>query len=110
MADVETRLFRYFVVLAQEQHFARAAANLEISPLHAHAPNPEAGIDRLGTKLVERGGNTHVELTAAGKRFLDRARNVLREADEVVAVAREAARGETGRLEIGFMTVAAMAS
>lgn len=108
MADIETRLFRYFVVLAQEQHFARAAANLEISPptLTHQIQKLES---RLGTKLVERGGNTHVELTAAGKRFLDRARNVLREADEAVAVAREAARGETGRLEIGFMTVAAMA-
>jgi DNA-binding transcriptional LysR family regulator len=107
MADIETRLFRYFVALAQEQHFARAAANLEISPptLTNQIQKLEA---RLGTKLVERGGNTHVELTAAGRRFLDRARNVLREADEAVAVAREAARGETGRIEIGFMTVAVM--
>jgi DNA-binding transcriptional LysR family regulator len=108
MADIETRLFRYFVALAHEQHFARAAASLEISPptLTNQIQKLEA---RLGAKLVERGGNTHVERTAAGKRFLDRARNVLREADEAVAVAREAARGETGRLEIGFMTVAAMA-
>jgi DNA-binding transcriptional LysR family regulator len=107
MADVETRLFRYFVALAQEQHFARAAANLEISPptLTNQIQKLEA---HLGTKLFERGGNTHVELTAAGKRFLDRARNVLREADAAVAVAREAARGETGRIEVGFMTVAVM--
>jgi DNA-binding transcriptional LysR family regulator len=106
-AEIETRLFRYFVVLAEEQHFGRAAANLDISPptLTHQIKKLEA---RLETKLVERGGNTHVELTAAGKRFLERARNVLREADEAVEAARQAARGETGRIAIGFMTVAVM--
>jgi len=104
MADVETRLFRYFVAVAEEQHFGRAAANLEISP-----PTLTHQILKLelllGAKLVERRGNTHVELTNAGSRFLEHARNVLRETDAAVAVAREAARGETGRIEIGCMTV-----
>jgi DNA-binding transcriptional LysR family regulator len=107
MADLETRLFRYFVALAEEQHFGRAAANLAISPptLTHQIQKLES---RLGAKLVERRGNTHVELTGAGKRFLERARNVLRETDEAIAVARQAARGETGRIEIGFMTVATL--
>ena len=107
MAEIETRLFRYFVALAEEQHFGRAAANLEISPptLTHQIQKLES---RLGAKLVERSGNTHFELTGAGTRFLERARNVLREADEAVAVARQAARGETGRIEIGFMTVASI--
>src|SRR5215470_7553235 len=104
MADVETRLFRYFAALAEERHFGRAAANLEISPptLTHQIQKLEA---RLGAKLVERRGNTHVALTDAGKRFLERARNVLRETAEAVAVARQAARGEIGRIEVGFMTV-----
>lgn len=102
MTEIETRLFRYFVGLAEEQHFGRAAMNLGIS-----APTLTQQIKKLeqqlGAKLVQRRGNTHVELTEAGRRVLDRARNVLREAKEAVAVARQAARGEVGRLEIGFM-------
>jgi DNA-binding transcriptional LysR family regulator len=102
MTEIETRLFRYFVGLAEEQHFGRAAMNLGIS-----APTLTQQIkkleEQLGAKLVQRRGNTHVELTEAGRRVLDRARNVLREAKEAVAVARQAARGEVGRLEIGFM-------
>jgi DNA-binding transcriptional LysR family regulator len=104
MADIEIRLFRSFVALAEERHFGRAAANLEISPptLTHQIQQLER---RLDAKLVERRGNTHVEITNAGTRFLERARNVLREADEAAAVARQAARGEIGRIEIGFMTV-----
>src|SRR3954470_10984548 len=102
MTEIETRLFRYFVGLAEEQHFGRAAMNLGIS-----APTLTQQIQKLehqlGAKLVQRRGNTHVELTEAGLRVLEHARNVLREAKEAVAVARQAARGEVGRLEIGFM-------
>lgn len=104
MRDIETRLFRYFVALADEQHFGRAALNLGISP-----PTLTHQIQKLekdlAAKLVERRGNTHVELTEAGRRFLMRAQNVLREIDEAVAVAGQAARGEVGRLEIGFMAI-----
>src|SRR5262245_1782742 len=105
MSDIETRLFRYFVALSDEQHFGRAAVNLGISPstLTNQIQKLEA---RLGARLVERRGNTHIELTDTGKRFLERARNVLREADEAEVVARQAARGEIGRIEIGFMAVA----
>lgn len=107
MRDIETRLFRYFVALAEEQHFGRAAQHLGIS-----SPTLTNQIQkletRLGAKLLERRGNTHVELTEPGKRFLERARNVLREADEAEVVVRQAARGEIGRLEIGFMVVASL--
>ena len=107
MGDIETRLFRYFVVLADEQHFGRAALQLDISP--PTLTNQIQKLEKeLGARLVERRGNTHVELTEAGKRFLERARNVLREAAEAKAVAQQVARGEIGRLEIGFMTVASL--
>jgi DNA-binding transcriptional LysR family regulator len=105
MSDIETRLFRYFVALSEERHFGRAAAHLDISPstLTNQIQKLEA---RLGARLVERRGNTHIELTDTGKRFLERARNVLREAEQAEVVARQAARGEIGRIEIGFMAVA----
>lgn len=108
MREIETRLFRYFVTLAEEQHFGRAAVSLSISPptLTNQIQKLEA---RLGAKLFDRRGNTHVALTEPGRRFLGRARNVLREAEEAEAVARQAARGEIGRLEVGFMTVVTMA-
>jgi DNA-binding transcriptional LysR family regulator len=102
MSVIETRLFRYFVGLAEERHFGRAAINLGIS-----APTLTTQIKKLerqlGAELVKRRGNTHVELTHAGLRVLERARNVLREANEAMAVARQAARGEVGRIEIGLM-------
>jgi DNA-binding transcriptional LysR family regulator len=108
MSDIETRLFRYFVALSEEQHFGRASVNLGISPstLTNQIQKLEA---RLGARLVERRGNTHIELTDTGKRFLERARNVLREAEEAELVARRAARVEIGRLEIGFMAVVMLA-
>src|ERR1700761_2346506 len=102
MTEIETRLFRYFVGLAEERKFGRADMYLGLS-----APTLTQQIKKLeqqlGAKLVQRRGNTHVEMTEAGLRVLDRARNVLREAKEAVAVARQAARGEVGRVEIGFM-------
>lgn len=107
MNDIETRLFRYFVALAEEQHFGRAAVALEISP--PTLTNQIQKLEkRLGARLLERRGNTHIELTETGKRFLERARNVLREATEAETVARQTARGELGRLEIGFMAVVSL--
>jgi DNA-binding transcriptional LysR family regulator len=103
MGDVETRLFRYFVALAEEQHFARAALHLGITP-----PTLTHQIKKLerdvGAKLLARKGNTSLVLTEAGRRFLTRAREVLRQVEEAAAIARQAGRGELGRLELGFMT------
>jgi DNA-binding transcriptional LysR family regulator len=108
MADIETRLFRYFVVLAEEQHFSRAALRLRISPptLTHQIKKLES---QLGSKLVERKGNTHIKLTEAGIRFLERARDVLRQVEEAKVVAQQAARGEVGRIEIGFTASATCA-
>src|SRR5262245_23510331 len=108
MGDIETRLFRYFVALAEEQHFARAALRLKISPpTLTHQIKKLEG--ELGTRLFERNGNTNVEITEAGIRFLARARDVLQQVDEARIVAQQAARGELGRVEIGFMPSASCA-
>jgi DNA-binding transcriptional LysR family regulator len=103
MSDIENRLFRYFVALAEEQHFARAALRLRITP-----PTLTHQIKKLeswlGAKLFDRKGNRKVVVTEAGQRVLARVREILREVEETRAIARKAERGELGRLDIGFMT------
>jgi DNA-binding transcriptional LysR family regulator len=108
MGDIETRLLRYFVALAEERHFAHAAQRLKISPptLTHQIKKLES---ELGTRLLERNGNTNIEITEAGIRFLARARDVLRQIEEAKIVAQQAARGEMGRIEIGFMPAASCA-
>ncbi len=108
MADIELRVFKYFVALAEERHFARAAERLGITPstLTHQIQSVEA---RLGVALCRRKPNTRVELTDAGARFLEQARQVLRQVDEAQRVARQAARGEIGRIEIGHMLSASFA-
>jgi DNA-binding transcriptional LysR family regulator len=102
MSDVETRLLRYFVAVAEEQHFARGALRLGISPpTLTHQIKKLEG--QLDTKLLKRKGNSGVVVTEAGRRFLGRAREILRELDEAAAIARRAGRGEIGSVDIGFM-------
>jgi DNA-binding transcriptional LysR family regulator len=102
MSDIETRLFRYFVALAEERHFARAAERLGISP-----PTLTSAIQKLerelGARLARRKGNTGVALTETGRQFFTEAQRVLRQAEEAAATARQAARGEVGRIEVGYM-------
>ncbi len=102
MTDIETRLFRYFVTVADEKHFARAAARLGISP--PTLTNQIKTLERqLGVPLFVRKTKSATVLTAAGNRFLDRARRVLVEIDEAATSARQAARGEIGQLSVGLM-------
>jgi DNA-binding transcriptional LysR family regulator len=104
MSEVETRLLRYFAALADEQHFGHAALRLKISP-----PTLTHQIKKLerqlGAKLVERQGNRNIELTDAGRRFLEHARQILLQLDE----AQREARGEVGRIRIGFQYVVSCA-
>jgi DNA-binding transcriptional LysR family regulator len=104
MSRIEIRLFTYFVALAEEQHFAHAAERLGITP-----PTLTHQIQKLerdlGVKLLERKGNRKTIVTDAGQRFLSHARDVLNRVDEAAAIARQAGRGELGRLQIGFTTV-----
>ncbi len=101
MSYIENRLFHYFVALAEEQHFARAALRLGIAP-----PTLTHQIKKLesqvGARLLDRTGNRNV-LTGAGQRFLAEAREALRHAEQAATVAGQAGRGELGRLQLGFM-------
>lgn len=92
---------RYFVAVAEELHFGRAAQRLNISqpPLSQQILNLEQD---LGVLLFDR-TNRRVTLTAAGRELLDRARGLLRGAEEARHAVGRAGRGEIGRLSIGFV-------
>lgn len=99
---MELRKLRYFVALAEELHFGRAAARLHITqpPLSMAIQALE---EELGVPLFTRAPR-RVALTHAGAAFLEQARNLLARADDAIELARAAARGEVGRLRIGFMS------
>jgi DNA-binding transcriptional LysR family regulator len=60
----------------------------------------------LDARLLTRKTKMEVQLTQAGVRFLESARNVLHQAEEAELAARRAARGEVGRLQVGYMAAA----
>jgi DNA-binding transcriptional LysR family regulator len=97
---VELRHLRYFVAVAEECHFGRAAERLHIAqpPLSQQIKQLEAD---LGVVLLHRTTRT-VELTAAGKQYLQRARGILAEVDAAGEEATRIAAGLVGRLAIGF--------
>lgn len=104
---IELRHFRYFVAVAEELHFSRAAQRLHISPpsLTQQIKDLERG---LGVLLFRRTKRS-VALTDAGTRFLDHARATLLQAERAELVGRQAGRGEVGRIEIGYVTSASCA-
>jgi len=102
--NIETRQLRYFVTVAEELHFGRAAARLHMTqpPLSQAIAALEDG---LGTALFLRNRRT-VALTPAGSALLPEARRILLEAALLPDLARRAASGETGRLALAFITSA----
>lgn len=107
MADPpELRLLRYFVAVAEELHFGRAAARLHISQ-----PSLSVQIRKLEhqleTQLLER-NSRHVTLTQAGLVLLDEAERLLTSAERLATVTRDAAHnGGSGSLIVGFQANAA---
>src|SRR5262245_1356583 len=97
---MELRHLRYFVAVAEELHFRRAAARLNIAqpPLSQQILSLE---QELKVKLLFR-TKRKVELTHAGRLFLDQARQILLLADRAMQTAQRAARGEIGHLAIGL--------
>jgi DNA-binding transcriptional LysR family regulator len=97
---VELRHLRYFVAVAEELHFRRAAERLYVAqPAVSEQVRKLEG--ELGVRLFDR---THrsVALTASGAALLDEARRVLRQADIAQAAARSAV-GTADRLRIGHL-------
>ena len=93
---VELRQLGYFVAVAEELHFGRAAERLHMS----QSPLSRA-IRELGLVLFVR-TTRRVELTAAGSALLERSRRALAEVDAAVDEARRAADGDRGVLTIGY--------
>lgn len=98
---MDLRQLRYFVAVAEECHFGRAAQRL-----HMAQPPLSQAIRRLeedlGVELLER-TTRRVALTPAGERFLDRSRQILHEVDQAAREAARIAAGEIGRVVIGVV-------
>jgi DNA-binding transcriptional LysR family regulator len=93
---VELRALRYFVAVAEERHFGRAAERLHVA--QPAVSQQIARLEReLGTRLLDRSPRK-VALTDAGTRVLDAARDALAAADRVAAAARLAWGGTTVRI------------
>lgn len=101
---MELRHLRYFVSVAEELNFTRAAERLHIAQ-----PSLSVQIQKLeqevGAELLARQGR-NVRLTEAGRIFLSEARQLLTQAGQSITLARRAANGEIGQLSIGYNTAA----
>ena len=97
---IELRHLRYFVAVAEELHFGRAARRLGIAqpPLSLQIQRLEA---ELGVELLER-TNRRVQLTDAGRVLLDEGRKILKDMSAATEAAQRAARGETGSITVAF--------
>jgi len=99
---MELRHMRYFVAVAEELSFRKAAQRMHIAQ-----PSLSVQIQQLeeeiGTPLMER--NTHqVALTAAGSEFLESCRRMLRDVEDGKQKALRIARGDWGQLSVGFVS------
>jgi len=101
---MELRQFRHFVAVAEELHFARAAERLGLTQ-PALSQQIKALEERLGTRLFVR-AKRRIELTQAGAVLLTEARAVLDRVERAVTLTRRAGRGESGRVEIGYVGAA----
>ena len=99
--SIELRHLRYFVAVAEELHFGRAAQRLHLSqpPLSQQIRKLE---QMLGHPLLTRTSRS-VSLTAAGEAFLQSARRTLRNVQRDIDETQRIARGEVGSLHIGFV-------
>jgi DNA-binding transcriptional LysR family regulator len=102
---MDLRHARYFLAVADERNFTRAAVRLGIAqpPLSQQIKALE---EELGAQLFRRLPQG-VELTDAGVAFLDEARTLLRQAEHAKSVVAQIAQGYGGRLRLGYTTSAA---
>src|SRR5262245_30953575 len=103
--NIELRHLRYFLVVAEELHFTRAAERLHIAqpPLSQMIRRLE---HELGVSLFHR-TKRQVALTDAGVIFLEEAKRALAQAEHAIQSVRRAHKGELGRLTVGFIGSAA---
>jgi DNA-binding transcriptional LysR family regulator len=98
--NIELRHLRYFIAVAQELNFGRAAKRLKITQ-----PSLSRQIQKLerelAVKLFER-LPSQIQLTQAGELFLTEAQQILAKVEQGIQIAQRANRGEIGHLKIGF--------
>jgi DNA-binding transcriptional LysR family regulator len=96
---MELRQIKFFMAVAEERHFGRAAERMYIAQpaLSQHVRRLER---ELEVQLFDRSAR-HVRLTPAGEAFLQVARRMSRQVDEATLAARRAEAGETGSLNVG---------
>jgi DNA-binding transcriptional LysR family regulator len=97
---MELRQLRYFIAVAEELHFGRAASKLNMTqpPLSQQIQLLETN---LGVTLFHR-TKRRVELTVTGRSFLVQARAIVASAEAVVGMVQRVQRGEAGRLSVGW--------
>ncbi|MBP2858325.1 LysR substrate-binding domain-containing protein [Dickeya oryzae] len=102
--NIELRHLRYFIAVAEELHFGRAAERLHISqpPLSQQIQALE---EQIGAQLLER-NNRNVRLTQAGELFLKEAWAIISQVNQAAERAARIQRGEIGELNIGFTSSA----
>jgi DNA-binding transcriptional LysR family regulator len=102
---IELRHLRYFIAVAEELHFGRAAARLQMAqpPLSQQIRQLET---ELGFQLFHRTKRS-VQLTEAGRVFLNECQRILNQLEQAIQTGRQASRGELGQLVIGFVSSAA---
>jgi DNA-binding transcriptional LysR family regulator len=101
---MDVRSLACFIAVAEDLHFRRAAARLNLTQ-SALSQRIRALEDEIGTLLLER-DRRHVSLTPAGTAFLPHARAAVLSAGLARTEALRAARGEIGRLRLGFTVIA----
>ena len=101
---LDLRQLRYFVAVAEERHFGRAASRLSMTqpPLSQQIMGLE---EALGAPLFAR-NRRNVELTPVGRDLLPEVRRLLALADRLPALAQSLARGEAGELSLAFVSTA----
>jgi DNA-binding transcriptional LysR family regulator len=98
---MELRHLRYFMMVATELHFGRAAEKLHIAqpPLSKQIQDLEA---ELGFELFTRTKRS-VALTPAGQAFLVEVTQIFQQLDRAIDIGRKTSRGELGQISIGFV-------
>jgi DNA-binding transcriptional LysR family regulator len=98
---MELRHLRYFVQVAEEQHYGRAAERLRVAQpaLSRQIQDLE---EEIGFKLFDRLPRG-VKISAAGKLFMEDARRILQQVNEATARAKRVAAGQSGTLRVGFV-------
>ncbi len=101
---MDLRQLRYFIAVAEEKNFSRAAKRLHVSqpPLSTHVKTLEQD---LGVRLLDR-SNRGVVLTPAGQVFYDEIRGVFRRLEHARLKAQNAGQGDVGTLSVGFVSIA----